>query len=382
MALLHYFNPENDLALAAGTPHYTPPVAALSLGKAGAYLPMWIAGSDGRYIVSPADNDWIEQCRDTFGITASPFTSADIINGCRPWGWSGHVRQHFLDMGIPVTALPSPAEIDRLRQLSHRRLTIKLHNRLSALLPYQLPPVPMETDKVADIAAMLDNGEHLFLKSPWSGSGRGILDTAAEPVRQLLRQCTGVIKRQGSIMIEKALDKTLDFAMLFKAEGGKVRFVDYSLFFNDSHDSYAGNLLMNTDDMKEILAVHVPREHIGATAEALEQVLTETIGNAYCGYLGIDMMIYNSGSHKSIAPCVEVNLRSTMGVVAHLWRERHLNESSKGIMRITPRDAACHPSGNNMIIENKRLVSGTVSLSPPSSAAFDITVEAEVNKKF
>ncbi|MDE7026821.1 MAG: hypothetical protein K2O87_02750, partial [Duncaniella freteri] len=43
---LNLFNPENDLALAIGCRHYTPPPHAAALHRAGALLPAWWAETD------------------------------------------------------------------------------------------------------------------------------------------------------------------------------------------------------------------------------------------------------------------------------------------------------------------------------------------------
>ena len=47
---LHLFNPENDLALALGCRHYTPPPHAVAIHNAGALLPMWWAEKEDRVI--------------------------------------------------------------------------------------------------------------------------------------------------------------------------------------------------------------------------------------------------------------------------------------------------------------------------------------------
>ena len=42
------------------------------------------------------------------------------------------------------------------------------------------------------------------------------------------------------------------------------------------------------------------------------------------GYIGIDLFLYEQGGLLKLHPCVEINLRTTMGVLAHLAYERYL----------------------------------------------------------
>jgi len=46
------FNPENDIALAAGRQNFTPPKAALQMALSGATLPWWLGDSDDYLLLS------------------------------------------------------------------------------------------------------------------------------------------------------------------------------------------------------------------------------------------------------------------------------------------------------------------------------------------
>ena len=52
MSALHLFNPENDLALAAGAERYTPPRAAAEMARCGQLFPMWLAESADSVLVT------------------------------------------------------------------------------------------------------------------------------------------------------------------------------------------------------------------------------------------------------------------------------------------------------------------------------------------
>lgn len=338
MRRLYLFNPENDLALAADMPHFTPPIAALKLKRAACMLPMWYAGV-GDYVL--VDAECIPECEaiaDNNGIKVAfvPEVPDDIV-GVYPWGWSRHARQQLLSRGCPESLLPSDKELEDTRNLSHRRLTVQLYEALGAIgLPYPLPPLPREIRDIDYIASELEAGRHKFIKSPWSGSGRGVIDTLTAPSRQVLRLAEGVIKRQGSVMVEERLEKVCDFAMLFEMNGFEARFVGYSVFFNESYSTYSGNVLAGNDKLEALIARYVGVEQLRDTQSALEKVLSMVIDGRYNGPLGIDMMIYRDGDGYRVAQCVEVNLRMTMGRVAYELANRHLSGGRQGVMKIVP----------------------------------------------
>ena len=69
MAVLHLFNPENDLALAADMACYTPPPAAVRLRSRGALLPLWFA-SEGDLIMAPPELEASAlRLRDEYGLS-------------------------------------------------------------------------------------------------------------------------------------------------------------------------------------------------------------------------------------------------------------------------------------------------------------------------
>ncbi len=375
---LHLFNPENDLALAVNSNNYTPPAAALRLGHDGASLPLWYGSAGDVAIIKDADYGWIEHTKEVFGIETSVYTGAEDFESCLPWGWSIYARRQFELLGVTTDRLPDDMTLQRYRTLSHRRLTIDVSHALSLMLPYALPPCPIETDSEKEVERRLKNSEHIFLKSPWSSSGRGVLDSSTEPIHQLLRQTRGVIQRQGSIMVETALDRIQDFAMLFNATSEKVEFTGYSMFFNDNHDAYSGNLLADDKHMEKLLTDYVLESHLKATVQSVTEVLNDLLRGKYTGPLGVDMMIYRDNGMPCIAPCIEINLRNTMGIVAHEWTRRYLAEGSTGVMRIE-RIEPSKPCREKYLTDNRRLVEGQLCLTSPNAKSFRIVVEARRN---
>ena len=57
----------------------------------------------------------------------------------------------------------------------------------------------------------------------------------------------------------------------------------------------------------------------------------------YTGYLGVDMLVYRKKANGEFAihPCIEVNMRYTMGMVALRISQKYLAPNARGDMRIT-----------------------------------------------
>lgn len=365
---LYLFNPENDLALAAGTANYTPAANVREFHRAGAMLPLWYSNGKSTILGDCTHSGWLVRKCDEFGFEAAV---TDVAAGCYelcPWGWSANTIRQFENAGVAGSCLPDMAFAERMRQLSHRRSAAWMSRRLAALVDYQLPEPPVEAVSLEQVHEFVTRHDGCFVKSPWSGSGRGVVDSTLIPVRQLDRIADGIIRRQGSVMLEPRLDKMMDFAMLFEssAEAGCVRHVGYSAFFNETANAYGGNRIMTDDRLCELLASEVGYEPIGQTVQAIVPLLAELLhASGYNGYLGVDMMVYRSSSREMlICPAVEINLRMTMGVVAwHLGRNV-VAPGHEATLRV--RYAPDGPVADNYIVRSGRIVSGELNLVPVS----------------
>lgn len=308
MASLHLFNPENDLALADGKASFTPPAGALAVRRAGAPLPLWWAEDGDAVLVSDP-----EIAQKAMEIKSAHHLNGEIVSdapaGLRPdpWGWSAYTRRIFENAGVDCALLPSDSDIETIRALSHRRTAIEVHRRLST----HESVMPVEAFSVQDAMLAVDRWGDAVVKLPWSSSGRGVIYSNAAPRATFEGYVRGMIRRQGSVTIEPRYNRLLDFAMLFHAADGHVIYRGLSMFATDGHGFYNGNLVAS---QKEIA------RQIGSGYEAfinpLEDALTAVVGNLYSGWIGIDMLIHESGGKRLIAPCIEVNMRRTMGVAA------------------------------------------------------------------
>lgn len=365
----YLFNPENDLALAAGSANYTPPKNALLLSNCGELLPIWYAMPGSIVLAKSVHESWINGVCDTYGldITCRSTLPADAV--CSPWGWSKYAAHIFKNSGVAVNVLPTDEDISKLRNLSHRRISIEVVNALREVIDFDIPKIATEAKSTEDVIDYAKDIENFYFKSPWSSTGRGVALSSSMNEKEVLRRCEGIISRQGSVMLEPAVEKVQDFAMLFYANAGKVTHIGYSFFANEGN-SYSSNILVDDGEIVSLLSRYVPRENIESLVFNLQAVLTDIIGNAYTGYFGVDMMIYRECDAYKIDVCTEVNLRMTMGVVAWIWNKKFLAPGVKGKLSVTYGN-----SGNSdcPIIENGKLVHGTQHLVPPGQQ-FLITV--------
>jgi len=182
-----------------------------------------------------------------------------------------------------------------------------------------------------------------------------------------------MIRRQDSVMVEKALDKVLDFAMLFHAGNGRVSLSGYSAFVAENGVAYSGNLVMPDCKIKnEYIGRYISPSVLDELESALPPILSELIGDIYNGYFGVDMMVYRDDSGDyAVAPCVEVNLRMTMGVVAHRLGKRYVSPDVDARMKVT---FGRYFTDGDAVIDGGRLVSGSMSLIEPDPY-FSITLE-------
>lgn len=310
-----FFNPENDLALAVGSPRFTPPKGALAVRRAGRLLPLFWAGADDEVLVDSLDcAEEAERLKSRFGLDGHIVTTAQPYNVPEPWGWSLYTRNLFADSGIDASMLPDDTTLETLRQLSHRRTSIDINRDLGI----DSDLLPVEAATLEDARKAIGHWGKAVIKLPWSSSGRGVIYSFASPEETLHGYLRGMIRRQGSVILEPYRDRIQDFAMLFYSDGTTARFRGLSMFITDGRGFYSGNLVMRQEDMSGRL----PFDH-RIWASRLEHSLTKIIAPAYRGWMGVDMMTCRGlDGNMEVVPCVEINLRKTMGVAALFAAQR------------------------------------------------------------
>ncbi|MCH5246892.1 MAG: hypothetical protein J1E99_01930 [Muribaculaceae bacterium] len=307
MKKLWVYNPWNDIALGKNTEHFTPPPAALQQMIAGETL----------LLKTLSKNDFVFSHIPQQQMQLLPPTNAKVWNGesfdkIIVWGWSAAIVNELLRAGVPPKHLPHKTTLDNIRRFSHRRLSIELHHQLRS------PFVPVEATTVDECLEALEKWSTVIGKYPWSSTGRGLFAGSPQFLQSFINRCKGAINHQGSVLIEKAFDVDTDFAMLFHSgPDQQVEFIGYSLFATNRR-AYTHNIPLSDQQIQQLLATKVPLQTLLDARQIVSDFITRRISPLYQGYLGVDMMIYRMDNTLHLNPCVEINLRMTMGILHKL----------------------------------------------------------------
>ena len=282
---IYIFNPEHDLCIANGDENFVPPRSAVGFAKENIDL--------SKYLVRPN-----KQHR-------------HII----PWGWNHALKKRLINEGIDPTTLPSEEELQFIRTHSRREFALDVHSRLSCGDSQVISPdYRIVATNINEIESFVSANGSAVLKSPLSGSGKGI-----RFVREKLSEsdegwCRKTIDKQGSVIVEGRFDIIMECAMLFECHHDGIDFIGYSLF-ESRNGSYSRNILASNEDIEDIIAGYIKRDTFTAIREDLLSILADTLVGHYEGFLGVDQMICQDDSPVFI-PVSEINLRMTMGLIA------------------------------------------------------------------
>lgn len=382
---LFLFNPENDLALANGSPYFCAPNSARMMRTDLSLLPLWYANGEGTVLAEslPADTAWMEMTgkldlkadwveKDDF--LSDPLSGSDLL--LFPWGWSPACVDFFRKKGIADRLLPNADQIHIVRRLSHRSTALRVLSELqqNTILPFASFESGIELTTIDQIHSFAAQHKSCVYKAPWSGSGKGIHWCAPHhKMERLNHWAEGILAKQGSVIAEQKYNKCLDFAMEFHCQEQQASFSGYSLFYTDPYGSYKGNLLAGDNYIQKQLSQYAAPEILQRLRQSLEAILTRIIAPHYNGYMGIDMFVYQTEEGLyTIHPCVEINLRMNMGMVARLICDLHVEEGKRGLYSVDYMNDATALYADHIqrmetqkgVIRNGKLSSGYFSLTP------------------
>ena len=293
---VHIFNPENDMALADGNPGYTPPAIIRQMRDELYWLPNWWA----------KDEDIVWNGTDKLQLKPG-----DEI--C-PWGWSPALIHQLRQAGVADEFLPSDEEMERLRWLSHRKTAVealaacKRDGLIGEALMGASHLCKTEAE-IKKILASAKEGEEFLLKAPWSSRGRGLMLCGSPNAKGWIKN---TLKAQGSVVVERMLQKIADFALEFWCDGkGGVEYRGLSLFYTNESGAYLGNWVAPEGQKLQWLMQYADPQLLVDIRHWWEAYLPHF---QYRGPVGIDMMLCQGG----ICPCIEINWRMTMGYISTL----------------------------------------------------------------
>lgn len=328
---LHIFNPEHDIALAYGEENITLPHTIQEFKMNLGYIPaLW--ANDGDCILV----DDVPYAIKALAKVHRPHADVVFVNkddikcaefaGIEPWGWDHSLCAMLTKSGIKINGRNSNQIIDnslldKLRDLSNRKHT-------SGMLEYICKGIENITCGKSFYVTNFDNllklanqYKHIVIKAPWSSSGRGIRYVTDSNISQSLSGwAKNIIKRQGGLSVEPYYNRIKDFAMEFYShEDGHIDYCGLSVFSTDC-GTYTGNIIASESYKEEIISKYLSKELLALVSQRIQNYLSPILKDWYRGPFGIDMMVVGSSNGFILHPCVEINLRRTMGHVANSAR--------------------------------------------------------------
>ncbi len=407
-ASLYLFNPDNDLALANNSPNYQAPQSARQMADDLCTLSAWFAGvGDSVMVSSIADAEWWQR-QETADLLTDihwhSFRMPPFVGELKPWGWNLALVKRLRQWGVEETFLPGAVQMETFRRLSSREQAVKMLSQFVASsrlcgesscvrAAKPLPDIDSSSSslcgqfsssfcgksffctELSQVEPLVCRWEETLLKAPYSGSGKGLRQGRGAWTPVLANWCSRVMRAQGGVVVEPLYNKVEDFAMEFLVEGDEVSFVGYSLFRTDGNGAYKGNLLATDAEIESRLSRYVDVEALHALRCEWAVLLRKWLfGVGYRGYLGIDMMVcrFAEAPIYRIHPCVEINLRMNMGVVARLFHDRFVKDGRMGTFSVEywqdaealRTDHQRQKTDSPLVVSDGRILSGYLSLNP------------------
>ena len=304
----YIFNPETDMAMASGRECYTAPLSVRKFAANLALLPALYAPEGSiiltDYDISP-DTPYIDIVRRR-NLKVVRLKRGLAPAEIEPWGWNPALRETLHRAGISDRFLPLESQIAQCRRLAHRATAAKVASHFKE--PKERDLLPLFCRSLEQAIDQAERRERkVVVKLPWSSSGRGVF---ISPDNRTLKN---LMSRQGGVMIEPLWDNVFDFASEWRCFDGRAEFMGWSVFQNSRAGNYMGNIVATQTCLKDMISAHCNEESLNSAIRTLESSLTKEVASCYNGPLGVDMLCDRTGD---INPCVEINLRRTMGHIA------------------------------------------------------------------
>ena len=315
MGILHLFNPEHDIALASNLTNFTAPHAGRQLRADLGFLPaLW--AKEGDYVLVEDADQAARAYRRAMRTKNCPvnWITKQQLSTVRwqmvdPWGWDAALYHQLHRARVRKTVLPSEDYVMMVRRLSHRVTSAQLLRQLQG---DGLVGEAVLCESEGDVKRWARKHPRMVLKAPWSSSGRGIRFIGGDMTDYHWGWIRNLLRTQGGVMAEPYYEKVKDFGMEFEATAEGIRFLGLSLF-HTANGAYTGNILATETTKRKMMS----RYGVLDLLDAVQRRICDTLDlEDYRGPFGVDMMIVKQEKGFLLHPCVEINLRRTMGHVA------------------------------------------------------------------
>lgn len=337
---LHIFNPSHEEAMAANSPFYCPSVMARRLSIEWGILPiLWAKDNDCILLINAEAYricEWARKWRKNIRLIVPKDLSPVLwqeVERIEPWGWDLRICHLLRKWDVPERLLPNDETLSTIRQLSSRVTT-------SAMLPLLRKCMEKENietigesviaTKEEDVKLLLRKWKNVMVKSLWSCSGRGVFGLRNKATQSEKGRILRLLHQQGGVEIEPRYEIAANFALEFYIGKNETpTFQGLSLFTSSLSGNYTGNWITDQSVIvEELTKKGFQREKINCITDCVVKILQNFISNKYEGYLGIDMMLVKTPCKVLLHPCVEINLRRTMGHIALIMHEEGVDINS------------------------------------------------------
>lgn len=375
-----YFNPGHETAVLNASPYYTAPANVVAMQRELSFLPAWYGSSSDVVLVESLTEyeDFYSAISKQFPLLPKPIDATSIGDYKNEevvlWGISPQAIHYMRSICDASCIIPDWKE-EYL--LLHSRETakeclIKLINTVDGISKNIIPEFHSQLATIEEAVNM--SPYQLLAKAPYSSSGRGLLWLPQTGLTRTEKQILhGILRKQGSVSVERVLGKYMDFAMEFLVDNqGDISFEGYSLFSTNAKGSYLGNYLVDQKDIIAQLTCKISSDLLLQVQEKLALILKEKYAPFYKGCIGVDMMLYKEDGEYKLHPCLEINMRYNMGYLALKLFENCIYPQSKGQFAIdfSAKDGHIYEhhmrmsKDNSPIFDEGKLKKGYLSLCP------------------
>jgi len=238
------------------------------------------------------------------------------IGGLQPWAWSPDASKTLETFSPQVTKNSSR----KWREPYEAKLFSK-----ELALPYQEGSSMFVQGLEESQWAIDETGLPLIMKTLYGCSGRGHTRILKGESPESSSMWRGKQIRRGGLVIEPLYNRVLDFSILYQKEGNDVNLLGMTRGLYTQNGQYQGSQVtlkwgnLFPLEIRTFLFQECRFEHY------YKEVLTEQLSEQFSDYSGpiaIDAFVYKEGDLLKLRQVVEINLRYSMGRVAHALMQR------------------------------------------------------------
>ena len=391
---IYIFNPTCEYAIVNGNASWRPNKLLSKMEADLSLLPIYLAEENDYVIVDnyPSDDflssfNLLNKNLPQF-ILKSNLSSENIdedisISSLKPWGWSPAMHSFLAPLkkycSLEFRNSPVFSWKSDFRELYSKRFSREM---LTKFLEIQNDDIFISRSDISVICTNKNeiNEAHkkwgdLMVKAAWSSSGRGLQIINQWPIHpKVWERIEGIINSQAFVLVEPLLNKKMDLTYQFNMQNGQLSYLGVSVFNTSEKGQYLGSLLnYNFADYDDGLNRFV-QDSSDLIISTLTKIIQEsTLSSSFEGYLGVDVLVYEDENCFKINPCLEINLRQSMGLLS-LNIEKLLCENAKGKFSMWYEFGKSYSDFVKYMrmkyplkIENSKIRTGFFSLSDPQN---------------